>query len=243
MECKKQISIINIILTIMLVLSFVIGILVIIISKYETKVERLAQNSDYVKKNYTTSEVVNSNTWDISKNGDGSITAFLSDDGILTISGEGEMKDWTSEDTCDWHSEYNKRNVQKVIINEGITNIGNRAFEWCNSLTNIEIPGTVISIGELAFEMCAFSQIELPEGLKHIGDGAFWGAGLESIKIPSSVKKIEENTFYYCHNLKNIEILKGVTHIGESAFFDCNSLTNIKIPNSVIYRKYCIFKL
>ena len=92
------------------------------------------------------------NTWDISQNGDGSVMATLSDDGTLTISGNGEMKFWNSSYVVAWDS--NRENIKNVIINNGVTSIGNFAFHGCENLINITIPDSVTSIGDDAFYKC-----------------------------------------------------------------------------------------
>ena len=81
----------------------------------------------------------NTNTWDISANGDESVIAELSEDGTLTISGSGNMKSWAYDATTDWHSSENKEKVKNVIINEGVTSIGDYAFDGCSNLTSIII--------------------------------------------------------------------------------------------------------
>ena len=85
----------------------IIGILAIFMSR--TNVEINTKKSENMNLNYSTTE---SNTWDISANGDGHVTAILSEDGILTISGTGEMKDWGNGDTPDWNGI--KDNVKSV---------------------------------------------------------------------------------------------------------------------------------
>ena len=97
----------------------------------------------------------NTNTWDISANGDGSVIAELSEDGTLTISGSGNMKSWAYDATTDWHSSENKEKVKNVIINEGVTSIGDYAFDGCSNLTSIIIHEGVKSIGNKAFYGCS----------------------------------------------------------------------------------------
>ncbi|MDE6824758.1 MAG: leucine-rich repeat domain-containing protein, partial [Duncaniella sp.] len=76
----------------------------------------------------------------------------------------------------------------------------------CSSLTNIEIPNSVTSIGDLVFCGCS---------------------SLTNIEIPSSVTVIGEGAFYYCPTLTNIEIPSSVTSIGNSAFYNCEKLTSV----------------
>ena len=85
--------------------------------------------------------------WDVSENGDGSVTAVLSSDGKLTISGEGAMK---SKRPYPWQVS----KIYQVVITSGVTNIGDDAFYACTNLTSINISDSVISIGEDVFVGC-----------------------------------------------------------------------------------------
>ena len=163
------------------------------------------------------------NTWDISQNGDGSVMATLSDDGTLTISGNGEMKFWNSSYVVAWDS--NRKNIKNVIINNGVTSIGNYAFEYCSNLTSITIPNSVTSIGMSAFYYCT---------------------SLTKITIPDSVTSIESFAFGRCTSLTSITIPNSVTSIRYGAFHCCTSLTSINVDsnnekymsdNGVLYTK------
>ena len=96
------------------------------------------------------------------------ITWTLSADGTLTISGTDmpNGQPWGAQ----------ARNIKKVVINDGVTNIGDYAFLECRNLTSISIPNSVTSIGEFAFYLCQeLTSITIPESLTSIGSGAFMG--------------------------------------------------------------------
>ena len=101
--------------------------------------------------------------------------------------------------------------INKVIIGEGVTEIGNYAFAECSKLTNITIPSSVTSIGERAFMGCK---------------------RLEDITIPERVTKIKRETFRDCSRL-DITIPEGVTEIGDRAFTNCAG--KITIPSSITW--------
>ena len=79
------------------------------------------------------------------------ITSTLSDDGTLTISGTGDMPDYKQYNTP-WFDDREK--IKKVVIEDGVTSIGENAFFYCPALTSITIPNSVTSIGECTFKGC-----------------------------------------------------------------------------------------
>ena len=111
-------------------------------------------------------------------------------------------------------------------IPSSVTNIGDSAFEYCNSLTSITIPNSVTSIGNKAFYRCSFlTSITIPDGVTSIGYSAFYYCiGLTSITIPDSVTSIGDYAFKYCSSLTSVTIPNSVTSIGNSAFYGCDRL-------------------
>ena len=118
-----------------------------------------------------------------------------------------------------------------IIIPNGVTRIGLRAFAGCNKIKSILIPDSVTSIGNYAFSNCSsLTDINLPYGLKIIGQNAFEHCSrLKSVNIPDSVTSIEEFAFNFCWDLPIINIPDSVTNIGVYAFSSCNNLTSVKV--------------
>ena len=156
----------------------------------------------------------------------------LTDDGVLTITGTGEMDNYTGGIAG---KPWSYKNVKQVIIDDGVTTIGNSAFSECKSLTSINIPNSVKTIGDYAFSMCtALTSINIPNSVKTIRNSAFsYCTALTSINIPNSVRTIRMNAFSYCTALTSINIPNSVKIIGDYAFSGCKALTSINIPNSV----------
>ena len=138
--------------------------------------------------------------------------------------------------------------VTELIIPDGVTSIGDYAFEGCTSLTSIMIPDSVTSIGDYAFEGCtSLTSIVIPDSVTSIGYVAFIGCtGLTSITVDednTSYQSIDGNLYskdgrtliQYAIGKKNTSftIPDRVKSIGEWAFRDCTGLTSIVIPDSV----------
>lgn len=144
----------------------------------------------------------------------------------LTFSGEGEMNVYTTDvfgDTYidpEWSSL--KDEVEKVVINEGVTNVGKHAFLLFSKLKEVKIASTVEIIDVAAFEECtALTEITLPEGLKEFGKEAFYGcSSLTSISIPKNVTYLPGYIFQGCESLKHID-LGNVKEFGAQAFQYC----------------------
>jgi len=155
------------------------------------------------------------------------------------------------------------RNIRSVDIPQGVTSIGNHAFEECFALEEVTIPQSVTSIGLIAFGgCCKLTTLSLGENVETIGDSAFYHCinlgkdDLTSVTIPQSVTSIGKDAFRFCNNMKSLTIngaiesmgarafagcisLKtlslgeNIKRIGHFAFADCSSLTNVTIPQSV----------
>ena len=165
----------------------------------------------------------------------------LYDDGELIISGSGEMTDWYESSS----PFYQIRNyIKKVTINNGITSIGNHAFNYCRSLTNVSIPGSIKIIGNNAFFECSsLTSVTIPDGVTSIRIYAFFKcSSLTSVTISGSVTSIGDYTFNECSSLTNLTIMDGVKSIGSSAFSGCSSLTSVTIPDSVTHIDSCAFE-
>ena len=119
---------------------------------------------------------------------------YLTYDGVLTISGKGEMYDYKSINDRVWE----KTHVKRIIIGDSVTTIGWSAFRDCNSLTSVTIPNSVTKIGIAAFRDCSsLTSVIIPNSVTTIGDGAFNGCtNLQKVHIGNSVKTIGEYAFY-----------------------------------------------
>ena len=157
------------------------------------------------------------------------ITWNLSEDGTLTISGTGDIP---GSGDAPWFSR--SYEIKKVIIKDGVTNIGNKAFFDYPALTSVEIPNSVTSIGESAFFQCMrLTSVTIGNSLIRIGKRAFdTCTALLSVEFPNSLTNIEESAFGNCFVLTSITIPNSVTSIGNNAFVNCMNLKSFTFKGS-----------
>ena len=136
------------------------------------------------------------------------LTWILDEEGTLTISGSGDMETYESASDVPWYSLGD--DIKKIVIEEGVTGIGEASFyDECN-LEAVELPATLKSIGDGAFAGCtSLSDIELPAGLLSIGSYAFQECAITAITIPAGVSEIDPLSFYGCTSLESITVAEG----------------------------------
>ncbi len=160
---------------------------------------------------------------------------ILDSGGTLTISGAGDMQDYSSSSSGDMSPWYSyKDSITSVVIKDGVTHIGNSAFFYCSNLAQIAIPESVKSIGSYAFSSCSgLTNVSIPEGVKSIGRYAFdYCSYLSELTLSVGVTDIGSYAFNNCSRLKEITIPESVTSIGNSAFNNCDSLTQINADSN-----------
>ena len=162
------------------------------------------------------------------------------EDGVLTISGTGPMSNYLKYNA---HQSYTVErpdldvlapwgtDITSVVIEDGVTTIGDYAFYNCQQIESIEIPASVKTIGDSAFFSAKLKTLVLPEGVEEIGDYAFCECTLESkdFHMPDSLAVIGDYAFRYAY-FGEIQIGSGVVDIGAGAF---TYNVVIDIPDSV----------
>jgi len=123
-----------------------------------------------------------------------------------------------------------------VTIPDSVTDVGGYAFSGCTNLTKLTIGKGVATIGEQAFRYCSIQKITVPGSVKEIGSAAFADMdGLTDVIMEDGVENIESYAFSRCHELINVTIGEGIKKIGDVAFYECSDLTNMTIGSSVEY--------
>ena len=173
------------------------------------------------------------------------VTWKLDSDGTLTISGNGEIRDANGGENLRWLWIYPDK-IKKVIVENGVTEIGGYDFYTCTNLTEVDLSNvqTLKNIRDNAFANCSsLSTVKLPMNgeLESIGINAFGfveGVGsapqIREIMIPASVKVIYGHVFNGCKQLENVEFAEDSNL--ETIYwnvFESTSLKKITIPASV----------
>ncbi len=158
--------------------------------------------------------------------------------GVLTVSktsGTGAMADYAIVIEQPWNGSC--ASITSIVVGEGVTHIGNRAFQLCSNVTSISLPTTLETIGDYAFYGCshtALTSITIPDKVTTIGQSAFANCSkLTSVTIPDKVTTIGQSAFAYCSKLTSVTIGNSVETIGNYAFQSCSSLTTVTIPDKV----------
>lgn len=186
---------------------------------------------------------------------DGNIRWELSA-GTLTLSGRGEMRDYTDAHMAPWLDSTSA--IKRIVVKEGITSIGdlsfyncdkalfvalpesvtkigNRAFKNCFSLVGIQLPKSLEAIGEASFEACAaLKSLDMPQALRSIGNYAFINCtALSTVSIPQGVTELGRVAFAYCTGLTRAEILCPLTRVPDWTFYGCTALRAVALPQTV----------
>ena len=132
------------------------------------------------------------------------VTWTLTADGTLTISGTGAMTDYTYDSRSPWYR--CRTHIKRVVMQQGVTSIGDHAFWDCSGLTSVTIPDGVTSIGDSVFSGCtALTAVTISDGVTAIGGSTFSNCiRLAKVTIPKSVTSIGKNAFYYCESIADV---------------------------------------
>ena len=139
--------------------------------------------------------------------GDNATWAY--ENGTLTISGTGAMKDYAAN-TSPWNDI--RDDIKSIVVGSGITHIGDFAFYSCESLSSIAIPAGITSIGEGTFDSCkSLTSVTLDQNsqLTEIKRYAFSGSNIASFAIPATLTELNDLAFNLCSNLSAFTVAEG----------------------------------
>lgn len=174
--------------------------------------------------------------------GDNLYWDFDTSTGTLTISGIGDMDNWSSNVKTPW-KDYREK-IKIITVQNGVTSIGSFAFSSCNNLISIDISNTVTKINQYAFQYCySLNNVIIPSSVISIGNLAFFNcSNLDNIKIPRETIDLGHQILDGCDKLISAGPIDGGYNyefgwkeaIPDHAFEYCSSLTNVNIPDTIL---------
>lgn len=158
------------------------------------------------------------------KCGENTTWTFDLDKNTLTISGNGatddylSIKDFEADDLSNlpenihpWEDRISQL-VDKIIVEEGVTYLGNGLFAGCVYAKSVTLPNSLTGIGEMAFMLdMSLESVSLPAGVTSIGAGAFTMTGLKSVTLPQALTNLGEEALWMCTNLTSVSVASGNT--------------------------------
>ena len=159
-------------------------------------------------------------------------------DGTLTISGNGEMEHAEGNSGYAWGTDnqsLDRNSIKKIVVEEGVTTLGEYIFWDCESLTEVKLPKTLTTLRKQCFKSCtSLKSITLPNNISLIEESAFENcSALETVTFPKSLKEVHEHAFYSC-NLKKVDLSQTqVETIGSAAFAQNAHCEEVYLPKTL----------
>ncbi len=166
----------------------------------------------------------------------------------LTISGTGAMPDfdfpngnlapWWNYEALGMLTSFGnfklEGELKKVVIKDGVTNVGNYALFFLPAATQVTLPGSVTSIGRYGIAMCSkLTGLSIPKGVTEIGDFGLAGDGLTAVTLPDGLQSLGRGAFDTCASLTNTTLPAAITAVPGKCFADCTKLLNVKYAGTV----------
>ena len=166
----------------------------------------------------------------------------------LTISGTGAMPDfdfpngnlapWWNYDALGMLTSFGnfklEGELKKVVIKDGVTNVGDYALFFLPAATQITLPESVTSIGRYGIAMCSkLTGLSIPKGVTEIGDFGLAGDGLTAVTLPDGLQSLGRGAFDTCASLTNTTLPAAITAVPGKCFADCTKLLNVKYAGTV----------
>lgn len=164
---------------------------------------------------------------------DTNINYTLDENGLLTISGTGIIPSDYEGDTLEWYQW--KNDITSIVIENGITGVGDSSFYDYTNLTKITLADSVQIIDIAAFALCtSLTEINFPNTMNEIKLSAFEGcSSLESVTLPNGITELSGGLLKNCTNLKTVNIPDSVEEFSSNIFYGCTSLKTLTLPKNI----------
>ena len=166
----------------------------------------------------------------------------------LTISGTGAMPDfdfpngnlapWWNYEALGMLTSFGsfklEGELKKVVIKDGVTNVGSYALFCLPAATQVTLPESVTSIGRYGIAMCSkLTGMSIPKGVTEIGDFGLAGDGLTAVTLPDGLQSLGRGAFDACTSLTNTTLPAAITAVPGKCFANCTKLLNVKYAGTV----------
>ncbi len=166
----------------------------------------------------------------------------------LTISGTGVMPDfnfpegnlapWWNYEALGMLTSFGnfklEGELKKVVIKDGVTNVGSYALFCLPAATQVTLPDSVTRIGRYGIAMCSkLTGMSIPKGVTEIGDFGLAGDGLTAVTLPDGLQSLGRGAFDSCTSLTNTTLPAAITAVPGKCFADCTKLLNVKYAGTV----------
>ena len=166
----------------------------------------------------------------------------------LTISGTGAMPDfdfpngnlapWWNYEALGMLTSFGtfklEGELKKVVIKDGVTNVGDYALFFLPAATQVTLPDSVTRIGRYGIAMCSkLTGMSIPKGVTEIGDFGLAGDGLTAVTLPDGLQSLGRGAFDTCTSLTNTTLPAAITAVPGKCFADCTKLLNVKYAGTV----------
>ena len=166
----------------------------------------------------------------------------------LTISGTGAMPDfdfpngnlapWWNYEALGMLTSFGnfklEGELKKVVIKDGVTNVGSYALFFLPAATQVTLPDSVTRIGRYGIAMCSkLTGLSIPKGVTEIGDFGLAGDGLTAVTLPDGLQSLGRGAFDTCASLTNTTLPAAITAVPGKCFADCTKLLNVKYAGTV----------
>lgn len=159
--------------------------------------------------------------------------------GYLYIEGSGDLPNFTAYN-APWSSKYQE--INRVVIDGNITSIGSYAFYNLSNLVSVQFDGVskLTKIGNNAFSYCtSLTDITLPSTVKSVGKNVFYNCKAMTNFTTNCSASYGDYAFEYCTNLKTVNAPKSKS-FGGNAFYGCDNLTKANLGNATL-GEYCMY--
>ena len=150
-------------------------------------------------------------------------------DGTLVVrEPQDAMEDYDDPALWPWY-EF-KDEITGIRFESGVSHIGSNAFKDYKSVTNVQFPNTLTSIGDYAFYGCSSlaEPLVIPDGVTRIGDSAFaFCTKINSVTVGNGVGEIGQMAFAGCSGMKAVFLPGSLQSIAQNAFLECGFLTDV----------------